>query len=58
MSKNKSKKKKDETPVIPVYRPENLIESLQGTIIEEEKNINNLMDTLTKKKFRIYKSRK
>ena len=49
MSKNKSKKKKDETPVIPVYRPENLIESLQGTIIEEEKNINNLMDTLTKK---------
>ena len=49
MSKNKSKKKKDENPVIPVYRPEILIESLQGTIIEEEKNINNLMDTLTKK---------
>ena len=49
MSKNKSKKKKDENPIIPVYRPEKLIESLQGTIIEEEKNINNLMDTLTKK---------
>ena len=49
MSKNKSKKKKDEVPVIPKYRPENLIDSLKGQIIEEEKTINKLMDNLTQK---------
>ena len=49
MSKNKSKKKKDEVPVIPKYRPENLIDSLKGQIIEEEKTINKLMDNLAQK---------
>ena len=49
MSKNKSKKKKDEPAVLPKYRPENLIASINGKIIEEEKNINVLMDSLTKK---------
>lgn len=47
MSKNKSKKKKDEVPIIPKYRPENLIDSLNGQIIEENKKINTLMNNLT-----------
>ena len=49
MSKSKSKKKKDEVPVIPKYTPENLIDSLKGQIIEEEKTINKLMESLTQK---------
>ena len=54
MSKNKSKKKKDEAPVIPNYRPEKLIDSLKGKIIEEEQTINNLMDKLTQKNLEYY----
>ena len=50
MSKNKSKKKKDEVPIILNYRAENLIDSLNSKIIEEEKNINKLMENLTQKK--------
>ena len=49
MSKSKSKKKKDEVPVIPKYTPDNLIDSLKGQIIEEEKTINQLMESLTQK---------
>ena len=54
MSKNKSKKKKDEAPVIPTYRAENLIDSLTGKIAEEEKNINKLMESLTEQKLDFY----
>lgn len=43
MSRNKGKKKKDEKPIIPIYRPEKLYESLNNKITEEEKTINNLM---------------
>ena len=49
MSKAKSKKKKDEVPVIPKYREENLINSLHGKIIEEEKNVQKLIDIMTQK---------
>ena len=58
MSKNKSKKKKEEPAVLPKYRPENLIESINGKIIEEEKNINVLMDSLTKKKLEYFNQAK
>ena len=58
MSKNKSKKKKDEVPVLPKYRAENLIDSLNGKIIEEEKTINTLMDDLTKKNLEYYNQAK
>ena len=58
MSKNKSKKKKDEPAVIPKYRPENLIDSLKGKIIEEEKNVMGLMDDLTKKNMDYYNQAK
>ena len=58
MSKNKSKKKKDEAPVIPNYRPEKLIDSLKGKIIEEEQTINNLMDKLTQKNLEYYNKAK
>ena len=58
MSKNKSKKKKDEVPVLPKYRAENLIDSLNGKIIEEEKTINTLMDDLTKKNSEFYNQAK
>ena len=58
MSKNKSKKKKDETPVILNYRPENLIDSLKGKIIEEEQTINKLMDKLTQKNIEYYNKQK
>ena len=49
MSKNKSKKKKDEVAVPQKYRAVNLIDSLNGKIIEEEKKINKLMNNLTNK---------
>ena len=49
MSKNKSKKKKDEVPIIPKYRAENLIDSINGKIKEEEQSINKLMDNLYQK---------
>ena len=58
MSKNKSKKKKDETPVILNYRPENLIDSLKGKIVEEEQTINKLMDKLTQKNIEYYNKQK
>ena len=58
MSKNKSKKKKDEAPPLPKYRAENLIDELNGKIIEEEKNINKLMDSLTLKNLEYLKQSK
>ena len=58
MSKNKGKKKKDEAPVLPKYRAENLIDELNGKMIEEEKNINKLMDTLTQKNLEYLKQSK
>ena len=58
MSKAKSKKKKDEVPVIPKYNPQNLIDSLNGKIEEEKKDINNLMDKLIVKKLDYYDKEK
>jgi hypothetical protein len=58
MSKAKSKKKKDEVPVIPKYNPQNLIDSLNGKIEEEKKDINNLMGKLTIKKLDYYEKEK
>ena len=58
MSKAKSKKKKDEVPVIPKYNPQNLIDSLNGKIEEEKKDINNLMNKLTIKKLDYYDKEK
>ena len=58
MSKSKNKKKKDETPVLPKYHAQNLIDLLNGKIIEEEKNINKLTDTLTNKNLDIWEQAK
>ena len=58
MSKAKSKKKKDEVPVIPKYNPQNLIDSLNGKIEEEQKDIDNLMGKLTIKKMDYYDKEK
>ena len=58
MSKNKNKKKKDETPALPKYHAENLIDSLNGKIFEEEKNINKLMDIVTNKNLDYWKQTK
>ena len=58
MSKAKSKKKKDEVPVIPKYSPQNLIDSLNGKIEEEKKDINNIMGKLTLKKMDYYDKEK
>ena len=58
MSKAKGRKKKDEVPVIPKYNPQNLIDSLNGKIEEEQKDINNLMDKLTIKKMDYYDKEK
>ena len=58
MSKAKSKKKKDEVPVILKYNPQNLIDNLNGKIEEEKKDINNLMNKLTKKKLDYYDKEK
>jgi hypothetical protein len=58
MSKAKSKKKKDEVPVIPKYNPQNLIDNLNGKIEEEKKDINNLMNKLTIKKMDYYDKEK
>ena len=58
MSKAKSRKKKDEVPVIPKYNPQNLIDSLNGKIEEEKKDINNLMNKLTIKKLDYYDKEK
>ena len=58
MSKAKSKKKKDEVPVIPKYNPQNFIDSLNGKIEEEKKDINNLMNKLTIKKMDYYDKEK
>ena len=58
MSKAKSKKKKDEVPVIPKYKKQNLIDSLNGKIEEEQKDIDNLMGKLTIKKMDYYDKEK
>ena len=58
MSKAKGRKKKDEVPVIPKYNPQNLIDSLNGKIEEEQKDINNLMGKLTIKKMDYYDKEK
>jgi hypothetical protein len=58
MSKNKSKKKKDEVPVIPKYRAENLIDSINGKIIEEKQSINKLMDKLYQKNLEYHNQEK
>ena len=58
MSKNKSKKKKDEAPVIPKYRAENLIDSISGKIIEEKQSINKLMDKLYQKNLEYHNQEK
>ena len=58
MSKARGKKKKDEVPVIPKYNPEHLIDSLNGKIAEEQKDINTLMDKLTKKSLDLYNQEK
>ena len=58
MSKAKSRKKKDEVPVIPKYNPQNLIDSLNGKIEEEQKDIDNLMGKLTIKKMDYYDKEK
>ena len=58
MSKNKNKKKKDETPALPKYHAENLIDSKNGKIFEEEKNINKLMDIVTNKNLDYWKQTK
>ena len=58
MSKARGKKKKDEVPVIPKYNPEHLIDSLNGKIAEEQKDINTIMDKLTKKSLDLYNQEK
>ena len=51
MSKAKNKKKKDEVQEIPKYYPDHLVDALNVQIKEEDKDINNLMGQLTKKKW-------
>ena len=58
MSKARGRKKKDEVPVIPKYSPQNLIDSLNGKIEEEQKDINNIMGKLTIKKIDYYDKEK
>ena len=49
MSKNKGKKKKEEAPVIQDYHPEEIVNSLNIQFKEEEKDIEDLIEKLTKK---------
>ena len=49
MSKNKGKKKKEEAPVIQDYHPEEIVSSLNIQFKEEEKDIEDLIEKLTKK---------
>ena len=49
MSKNKSKKKKEETPVLQDYHPEKIVNTLNVKFKEEEKGIEDLIDKLTLK---------
>ena len=58
MSKAKSKKKKDEVQEIPKYYPEHLVNELNVQIKEDDKDINNLMGQLTKKKLDYYEQEK
>ena len=58
MSKNRGKKNKDEKPIIPIYRPEGLCNSLNNKIIEDEKNIYNLMDKIYHKNLEFFDQEK
>ena len=58
MSKAKSKKKKDEVQEIPKYYPDHLVDALNVQIKEDDKDINNLMGQLTKKKMDYYDQEK
>jgi hypothetical protein len=49
MSKNKGKKKKEEVPVLKDYHPEELVTALNVKFKEEEKEIEDLIEKLTKK---------
>jgi hypothetical protein len=49
MSKNKGKKKKEEVPVLKDYHPEELVSALNVKFKEEEKEIEDLIEKLTKK---------
>ena len=49
MSKNKGKKKKEEVPVLKDYHPEELATALNVKFKEEEKEIEDLIEKLTKK---------